>query len=282
MVRAVRLPVMLLCLAACSPTNRNSADDDGNVDAALQQADAGGSGSNTETSLVYAHSGTTLYRIDADTFAANEIGTISGLGGQSLTDLAVDKTGAMVGVTLDKLYSIDPTTAAATLVKALAVSGDTSLSFVPTDLNDVNSADILVTANDQGDVYQIDETSGASTKIGSYGTAGAGKVISSGDLIGVRGLGIYATVNVGTEANDYLAAIDPTTWKATPLGTGTGYKNIFGLGFWQGTIFGFVDDGTGAGTMITIDKNTGVGTKIGSGTQQWFGAGVTTNAPVLE
>jgi len=233
---------------------------------------------------VYAHSGTTLFRIDTHTFAPQVIGDMTGLGTQSLTDLAVDKDDHMVGITLDKLYSIDATTAAVTLVKDLSqsASGFTSLSYVPTDLNDPASADILVSANDQGDVYQIDPASGNATKLGSYGTVALGKVISSGDLIGVRGLGIYATVNVGTATTDYLAKIDPTTWKATPLGTGTGYSHIFGLGYWAGTFYGFIDAGTGAGKMVTIDQNTGAGTLINSGAQRWYGAGVTTDAPIIE
>jgi hypothetical protein len=237
-----------------------------------------------DTSRVYAHSGTTLYRIDTHTFAPQMIGDMTGLGGQSLTDLAVDKDDHMVGITLDKLYGIDSTTGTVTLIKDLSqsASGFTSLSYVPTDLDDSASADILVSANDQGDVYQIDPATGNATKIGSYGTAGQGKVISSGDLIGIRGLGIYATVNVGTETTDYLAKIDPTTWKATPLGTGTGYSNIFGLGYWAGTFYGFIDAGAGAGKMITIDQNTGAAQLINAGTQRWYGAGVTTDAPILQ
>ena len=70
---------------------------------------------------------------------------------------------------------------------------------MPSDPTDSGQRDILVSANDQGDVFQIDTTTGNATKIGSYGTIAAGKVISSGDLIGVRGFGIYATVDVGTE-----------------------------------------------------------------------------------
>ena len=77
-------------------------------------------------------------------------------------------------------------------------------------------------------------TSGSATMIGSYGTVAGGKVVSSGDLIGVRGLGIYATVDVGTKTVDYLARIDPTTWHATPIGAGTGFDDIFGLGYWAG------------------------------------------------
>jgi hypothetical protein len=282
MLRAVRiLSIAVLSLVACSPTRHGAGDDD---DTGIDAPGSTSDGNSNETSLVYAHSGTTLYRVDSASLSTVEIGVMAGLGTESLTDLAVDKTGNMVGITLDKLYSIDSTTAAVTLIKDLSqgASGFTSLSYIPTDLTDPNSADILVSANDQGDVYQIDPTAGTATKIGSYGTVAEGKVVSSGDLIGVRNLGIYATVNVGSAANDYLAKIDPTTWTATPLGTGTGFKNIFGLGFWAGTIYGFVDGGTGAGKMITIDMNTGAGTQINTGTQEWYGAGVTTDAPIIE
>jgi hypothetical protein len=238
-----------------------------------------------DMSRVYAHSGGTLYRMDAVTLTAVAIGPMAGIGTQSLTDLAIDKDDHMVGITLDKLYSLDPATGAATLIKDLSQSarGFTSLSFVPDPANP--TADILVSANDQGDVFQIDPTTGSATKIGSYGTTGGGKVISSGDLIGVRGFGIYATVDVGTEPMDYLAKIDPANgWKATPLGTGTQHNNIFGLGFWGGKIYGFVDKGASAsgGTMIEIDPNTGASTDLTSGNVRWFGAGVATDAPIIQ
>lgn len=245
-----------------------------------------GGGSNPGESLVYAHSGSALYRVDTTTLQAVEVGPLSGLGTASLTDLAIDKTGNMVGITLSKLFSIDSSTGATTLVKALSgqAQGETSLSYIPADLNDPNSADILVAANDQGDVYQIDPGTGSAALLGSYGSGAGGKIVSSGDIFGVRGLGIYATVNVGSASSDFLATIDPTTWAATPIGTtGTGFKNIFGLGFWAGTIYGFVDDKTNhTGAIISIDATTGVGTQLGGNTVEWFGAGVTTDAPILQ
>ena len=268
-----------LFLIACGPGQR---DHNGTVD-----SPSGGSGDapvqTGDTSRVYAHSATTLYKIDTTTLSAVMVGNMTGLGGQSLTDLAVDKNDQMVGITLDKLYGIDSQTGTVTLIKDLSqsASGFTSLSYIPTDINDPNSTDILVSANDQGAVYKIDPSTGAATMLGSYGTVALGKVVSSGDLVGIRGLGIYATVNIGTEPNDYLAKIDPTTWKATPLGTGTGFKSIFGLGYWAGKFYGFVDGGS-SGKIISIDQNTGAGTVIGSGTQAWFGAGVTTDAPILQ
>jgi hypothetical protein len=273
----------LAVLGACGPAPRQGES----VDAAT----GGGSGSDGSVvtppdSRVYAHSGNKLYQINVQTLAPVEIGSMTGLGTQSLTDLAIDKSDKMIGITLDKLYSINSTTGAPTLIKDLSQSaqGFTSLSFVPADLSDPNSADILVSANSIGDVFSIDSTSGTATKLGSYGMVANGRVGSSGDLIGVRGLGIYATVNIGTDATaqDYLARIDPATWTATPIGTGTGFNDIFGLGYWQGTIYGFVSSGTGAGKMITIDPNTGAGTEVLAGAIRWYGAGVATDAPILQ
>jgi hypothetical protein len=276
MKRAVLATIILT--GACGPSGR-----DGNGD----QPDARPTGDGQTTlpsSRVYAHSGSKLFQVDSGTFAPVEIGTMGGIGTQSLTDLAIDKTDRMIGITLDKMYTINATTGAATLITDLSAtaSGFTSLSFVPADINNPSSNDILVSANDQGDVYSIDATNGSATKIGSYGSVAAGKVISSGDLIGVQGLGIYATVDVGTATNDYLARIDPTTWKATPIGNGTGYDDIFGLAYWEGKIYGFVSSGTDTGKIITIDPTTGVGTQVQSGAVRWYGAGVATDAPILQ
>jgi len=257
------------------------------ADASVSDTASGTDGTTTDTSRVYAHSGGTLYRIDTVNLGTVQVGAMAGLGSASMTDLAIDKNDHMVGITLNKLYSIDPTSGVVTLIKDLtqAAQGFTSLSYVPQDLNDPNSADILVSADGSGNVFQIDPTSGDATKIGSYGSVANGVVSSSGDLIGVRNLGIYATVDIGTDRtqNDYLAKIDPVTWKATPLGTGTGYNNIFGLGFWGDKIYGFVDDKTThTGKIITIDPNTGAGTEILSAAIEWYGAGVSTDAPVIE
>jgi hypothetical protein len=270
-------------LSACGPGARQGNDGDPDapksVDAPATNpgSDSGGT---DQASRVYAHSGTTLYQLDTTTFAPMMIGTMSALGTQSLTDLAIDKNQNMVGVTLDTLYSIDATTANVTLIKKLtgAATGLTALSYVPVDPDDDNSDDILITATDQGAVLKIDPTTGDATQIGTYGKTTSGdKIVSSGDIIGVRHFGLYATVDVGNGTNDYLASIDPTTYAATPCPNSTGFDQIFGLGFWGSTIYGF----TKGGDVITIDKTTGVGTKVNSGSIQWYGAGVTTDATVI-
>ena len=275
----MRVAVAFVVFAACGPTDRDmpAADAPSQVIPDSEQP---------VTSRVYAHSGNTLYLMNSLTLATSTIGTMAGLGTQSLTDLAIDKNDTIVGITLDKLYSIDAATGTATLIKDLSQSARnfTSLSFVPEDLNDPASADILVAANSFGDVFRIDPATGDGTMLGNYGTVALGQVKSSGDLFGVRGVGIFATVDVGdTPSMDYLATVDPVTWKATPIGSGTGFDRIFGLGYWGGKIYGFVDLGTGSGgQMIQIDQNTGVGTLLSSSGVRWFGAGVATDAPVFQ
>jgi hypothetical protein len=269
----------LALLGACGPGDRGGGD--------KPDAHSGSDAPPTmPSSRVYAHSGTMLYQIDTETLSPVEIGMMTGLGTQSLTDLAIDKDDNFIGITLDKLYSLNPTSGATTLIRDLSMSakGFTSLSFVPTNLNDPNSVDILVAANSTGDVFEIDPNTGNATMLGSYGMVSAGRVGSSGDLIGVRGLGIYATVNIGTDpmAQDYLARIDPATWTATPIGNGTGFNDIFGLGYWEGTFYGFVSASTTTGKMITIDPMTGAGIDVRSGAIRWYGAGVATDAPVLQ
>jgi hypothetical protein len=234
---------------------------------------------------VFAHSGGELYRVDTITLMPLLVGPLSGLGAQSLTDLAIDRDDRIVGITLDKLVAVSPQNGATSLIRDLSqsASGFTSLSYVPTDLANPSSPERLVAANDQGFVFEIDPMTGDATQIGDYGTAAGGKIRSSGDLIAIYGFGLYATVTIGDTLSDpdYLARIDPATWQATPLGIGTGLDRIFGLGFWRGTIYGFVDTGSG-GQFVELDPNTGAATPISTGTVRWYGAGVTTDAPIVE
>src|SRR4051794_6696760 len=129
-MKSLVLPTLAV-LGACGPAGRGeetvdamgSGSGSGSADGSVQPSD----------SRVFAHSGSKLYRIDTATLAPVEVGTMAGLGTQSLTDLAIDKNDKMVGITLDKLYTIDETTGAVTLIRDLSqnASGFTSLSFVP-------------------------------------------------------------------------------------------------------------------------------------------------------
>ena len=108
-----------------------------------------------------------------------------------------------------------------------------------------------------------------------------------------------------TCGSDYLAGVDMTKLKAAyggtaqttllggiyggsgnSLGTGIKYKDVFGLGAWNSTVFGFTRDTTGQTTplLLTINSTSGVGTPV-SGTSfnftnGWSGAGVTTKVTI--
>lgn len=280
------------CAAACGPDARDNLVDAGGPgpDAPVVGPDAapGPDSPIQDQSRVYAHSGKQLYRIDTTTLAPQLIGDVAfdDLSTKSLTDIAVDKNDKMIGITLDTIYAIDPATAAATkLQKMTGASGFTSLSYVPDPANPTGD-DILVAANSAGDVYRIDPSTGMATQIGSYGKTGGMAIGSSGDIVGIRGVGIFATVFVGspTTSTDYLARIDPTNgWAATLLPVDTGYQHIFGVGFWAGKIYGFVDNKTDkTGQILTIDQTTGAAAKVGDGAIEWYGAGVTTNAAIIQ
>lgn len=263
--------------------------------------DATGSGSGSGTggdapaaddSRVYAHSGTILYKVDTTDLSTSQIGALAplamnGSGSNAVpdkvNDIAIDKDHHMTGVGAKTLYEIDPETGAILSSKPL-VGGTTyaSLSYIPSP-----AGDILITADKQGDVWQIDTATGTATKVGNYGKVGSDAIVSSGDIVGIQGLGVFATVDVGTmgsDTNDYLAKIDPDNgYKATIIGSGTGYNRIFGLAFWAGKLYGFVDNtDTHTGQIITIDPTSGLGGQAPqNGAVEWYGAGVETTAPII-
>ena len=236
-------------------------------------------------SKILAHSGNQLFEIDPAVLDATLIGNITGQGSRSITDIAVDKNGRILGITMNALYEISPT-GTATLISDLTASakGLTSLSFVPTDINDITSDEYLIAANDDGDVFSIDEATGTAALLGNYGTLGGQTIGSSGDIVAIYNVGIFATVNIGDDwqVDDYLVQLDPQTWEATLAPQDTGFDRIFGLGYWGGRFFGFVDggaEGTPAGRLIEIDAATGTAEILFDSDVRWFGAGVTTVAP---
>jgi hypothetical protein len=69
----------------------------------------------------------------------------------------------------------------------------------------------------------------------------------------------------------------PQTFAATAVGSDIGYGEIWGVAYWKDKIFGF----TSGGQFITIDPATGVGTLVQGNGPAWWGASVTTLAPVV-
>jgi hypothetical protein len=261
--------VVIAWAAACGSPSRSNSDAPAGGGDSPRGSDGSGSGSaNVGQSAVYAHTATSLYRVDPDTYAATKVGDFGLSILEIMTDLAIDANGNLVGVSFSSVYSIDATTGKATqLSSGSLLTQFNGLSFVPG-----TSGEILIgTDNANGNIYQVNSTTGATNVIGSMG----GSFVSSGDVVSVDGFGTVQTVP-GT-SHDVLVRLAPGTYTATPIGTNTGFDKIYGLGFWKGKVFGF----TYTGQIITIDPTTGVGTQVASGGPSWNGAAVTTTAPII-
>lgn len=251
----------------------------GNVDATPapdSQGNGGGDGSTDGGQVyVYAHTASTLYRVDPDTLAITMVGDFGWPNGpDQMTDLAIDQTGLMVGVSFGSVYKVDPTTAQATLLSNNLVGEYNGLSFVPAAMLGQTGADILVgTRNSDGKVFRVDPMTGSTSQVGDMG----GSFASSGDLVSVANYGTVQTVTGGS--SDVLAKLAPNTFAATPVGTGTGFGQIWGVAYWKNKVYGFTNNGE----FVLIDPNTGVATMV---SQQpglsWWGAAVTTLAPVIQ
>ena len=291
MTRTVAVVAVAL-VVGCSPESREDDDDigggefdaggGGEVDAATQDpfvdaapfVDGGPIEPPDEDGVVYAHSPDRLYRVDPETFVVTEVGPFvwpSDIVFDQMTDIAIDKSGVMIGVSFTRVFRVDPATATATFLAPLARQFN-GLSFITPEA--AGEAEILIGASSDGSVWKIDPQTGATTQVGEYG----GGYTSSGDIVSVDGFGTVATVKGGGGTNgDWLAKLDPTTFAATPIGGGTGFSDIWGLGFWKGKVFGFSD----ASKVLLIDPANGTATELSTSSFAWWGAGVTTSAPII-
>jgi hypothetical protein len=170
------------------------------------------------------------------------------------------------------VYRVDPTNAHTTLLTSSLAGSFNGLSFVPATQLGQTGDDVLVgTRNTDGMVFRVDPMTGATTAVGNMGA-----YTSSGDLVAVEGFGTVQTVTGTT--NDRLARLAPQTFAATPIGTDTGFGQIWGVAFWKNKIYGF----TNGGAFILIDPTTGVATLVSNTGKSWYGAAVTTLAPVIQ
>jgi hypothetical protein len=226
----------------------------------------------SQTAVVYGHSPDTLYEVDPNTKSVTVVAPFQGC--TSVIDLALDKDSNMVVTTSSGFYSVDPSTAACTLI-AQGGSYPNSLSFVPKGTVDQNVEALVGYA---GSTYvRIDTTSGAISNIGDLNAAG---LASSGDIVSVIGGGTYLTVN-GNSCSDCIVSVDPTTGAMIQNFGSVNHGSVFGLAFWAGVAYGFDDGGDlftitfGATSVTTADiaiPNAPAGL-------EFWGAGSTTSAP---
>lgn len=229
--------------------------------------------------IVWAHSATTLYAFDPRENTVTPVGDFVAPNGdavEDMTDLAVDKDGRVLTCSNLSLYEVDPETAVATLLAPFPLEAGVrfyGLTFLPEGVYD-DARETLVGATSNGEYFRVDAVTGAADLIGQFSDG----FVLSGDIVSVDGAGTYATVKRDDIDTDVLVELDPTTGDVTRIGSEIGTVSLFGLGYWRQHLYGF----SSRGELIDIDIDTGLGQVVTAetGTDQFWGAGVTTIAPV--
>ena len=173
----------------------------------------GGDGSATEQVYVYAHTASTLYRVDPDTLADHDGRRLRlGLGRHrdQMTDIAIDKNGEMIGISYTRVYRVDPTTAQTTLLSSSLGGTFNGLSFVPAAHA---RPDRRRRARRHAQLRRPGVPHRSDDRRGDAGRQHGRAFTSSGDLVAVDGLrhGADRARRVG----DMLAQLAPQTFAAT-------------------------------------------------------------------
>jgi hypothetical protein len=176
-------------------------------------------------------------------------------GGHSLTNIALDSAGNLLGVSEKFLYSVDPMTGTPTLIGPVADSPN-ALGFGP----DGTLYSAGTTAAAASVIFTIDPKTGTETLLAPYPLG----YMSSGD-VAVVGRTLYATAAGGSE--DELATLDLDTLAGNIIGP-IGFACVWGLAASGGTLFGF----TCMGHIIQIDPTTAVGTLVSTPGESFSGA----------
>jgi hypothetical protein len=223
--------------------------------------------------VVYGHTGSTLYKVNATTKVVTRVANFSNCDGEVI-DLALDQFSRAFVTTVTGLYQLDLTTARCTEINSSMFSFyPNSLSFVPQGTIDP-SFEVLVGYSGSSYV-RINLTTGAMQQIGTLG----GGFVSSGDIVSVIDGGTYLTAKKpsGPSSADYLIEVNPTTGALVQSFGTLPFNDVFGLAFWGGSLYGFSNGGTLF--EITFSGSTITATPVPNAqSQQWNGAGSTTAA----
>jgi hypothetical protein len=212
-----------------------------------------------------------------------------------------------------------------------------ALAFTPVDALGAGTGEVLIAGDGNGEVWAIDATGAkAPAELGNFGsdpTESSHFLALSGDMVfyndasgtshGLATIRSCTTPAKPTDSptcnktNDFLAGIDMTAMAAaytsgtpatsldngiyggsmTTTGPGIGRGEVFGLGAWQGNVYGFSraqsasgDAGAAAPALLTISTGedggaagtgTVVSTSFGFTSGGWSGAGVTSKVTII-
>ncbi|MDP1822805.1 MAG: hypothetical protein Q8L48_06175 [Archangium sp.] len=251
----------------------NAADCDPVTHLCLAPPDAGTGGGGGNEPVVYGHTASTLYKVNATTKAVTPVASFGNCDGEVI-DLALDQYSRAFVTTQSGLFQLNLTTAQCSAVNpSTTESYPNSLSFVPKGTIDPNYEVLVGYA---GSSYvRINLSTGALQQIGTLG----GGFVSSGDIVSVIDGGTYLTAKDpgGPSTSDYLIEVNPTTGALVRSFGTLPFNDVYGLAFWGGSLYGFSNGGTLFEITITGSTTTSVPVP-NAASQQWNGAGSTTAA----
>jgi hypothetical protein len=239
-------------------------------------------------------------------------GFSGGSGDDAATDVAVNAEGDVYINSESAIYkaTLPPGgtgTVNLTMIATIALQSNHfyALGFAPPGV--LGAGETLVGGDNNGKLWSIDPSTGSTRDLGNFGPdpSDSSRILGcSGDIVfytnasGVAtGLATIRSCKSSgsscTTGDDYLAAIDmaalTAAYSGSPAssllgglygaaGQGTGFGELFGLGAWEGTVFGF---GHNTGDLVTISTPGGTGSLVTSmsGTS-WAGAGVSTKTTI--
>lgn len=302
-MRRVRMIGLLVFVASgCAPTDDGNDSDGGHqwhpeagLNNNVNQNNNNGNWTPPLNSRIYVNTRDTLYYVDPG--ESNDLVVVGDFSGDCTTgsgfyDLAVDDEKTIIGIAAEALYEVDKDTAECEVALTFPAESPHffSLSFVKgVDPADLDGDRLIAASVEEGEWVRIDYPGGTPPdlfeSLGHYEPTGYAWR-SSGDIVSVQtgptSYRTFATIKCenyepGDCESDWLAEINPRTGLATLIGK-TGYQQIFGLGFWGDTVYGFTNDGA----YILIDVDTGAGSLVDevAGRSYW-GAGNTTRPYIV-
>ncbi len=302
--------ILITSCARVNPDDPPDADGDADADADADidgdadvdgDGDADGDYDPLLDVIIYAHSRDTLFAFSPfQNLVVSEIVMTmpDATPAPAMVDLAVNADGEIYTSGYDTLFVIAPDSGVATPVgefrteEGLLLGEDLdthlfALTFVPESLYpDAEASEVLIGAANEGNCFEVDPHTAVSRSIGTYPAPWR----SSGDLVSVEGLDTtFATLReIDSEATDpdYLAKVTFLPGGDIELTEPGAIRNservflqIFGLGYWGRGLYGF----SNTGELIEIDRRTAVGELAteDTGAEEFWGAGVTTQVPVV-
>ncbi|WP_424101698.1 PEP-CTERM sorting domain-containing protein [Moorena producens] len=157
-------------------------------------------------------------------------------------DIALSNSGELFGVTPSALYSIDKSTGLSSLIGYL-------FAFINA-LGFSNDDDKVLYGAGDDSFYTIDTSSGAASLVAKIPNFN-----SSGDIAFDSVNNQFFATSLSVDGSSDILFSIANDGTASEIGS-IGFRDIFGLFFENGTLFGYTADGQ----QITIDPTTGAGT----------------------